>query len=41
VVTDNYLKVRIPPGLLRNEHVNVAVALDGEQLVGSVRSVSA
>lgn len=38
VVTDNYLKVRIPPGLLRNERVNVAVALDGEQLVGSVRS---
>ena len=36
VVTDNYLKVRIPPGLPRNEWVNVNVTLDGDQLVGSV-----
>ena len=35
VVTDNYLKLRIPEGRLRNEHVHVRVAshLDGE-LVG-------
>lgn len=36
VVTDNYLKVRIPAGLPRNEWVNVNVTLDGDQLVGSV-----
>jgi threonylcarbamoyladenosine tRNA methylthiotransferase MtaB len=36
VVTDNYLKVRIPPGLARNQWVNVNVALDGDQLVGRV-----
>ena len=34
VVTDNYLKLRIPPGLLRNEEVRVEVGLEGEQLVG-------
>ncbi len=34
VVTDNYLKVRIPPGLQRNEWVAVTVTLDGEHLVG-------
>lgn len=37
VVTDNYLKVRIPPGLPRNEWVNVEVRLEGENLVGGVR----
>jgi threonylcarbamoyladenosine tRNA methylthiotransferase MtaB len=36
VVTDNYLKVRIPPGLPRNEWVNVNVTVDGDQLVGRV-----
>jgi threonylcarbamoyladenosine tRNA methylthiotransferase MtaB len=36
VVTDNYLKVRIPPGLQRNEWVTVNVALDGDHLVGRV-----
>ena len=37
VVTDNYLKVRIPPGLPRNEWVNVgAQPLTGEQLLGAV-----
>jgi len=36
VVTDNYLKVRIPPGRNRNERVNVRIvsATHGE-LVGS------
>ena len=37
VVTDNYLKVRIPPGLARNEWVNVEVSLEGEHLIGCVR----
>ena len=36
VVTDNYLKVRIPPGRLRNEWVNVRVTNDGTGLVGAV-----
>ncbi|HEY0283771.1 MAG TPA: tRNA (N(6)-L-threonylcarbamoyladenosine(37)-C(2))-methylthiotransferase MtaB [Vicinamibacterales bacterium] len=36
VVTDNYLKVRIPPGLPRNQWVNVAIAGGGDALVGSV-----
>jgi hypothetical protein len=29
VVTDNYLKVRIPPGLPRNQRVRVRVEGDG------------
>jgi len=36
VVTDNYLKVRIPPGLPRNEWVNVAITGRGDSLVGAV-----
>ena len=36
VVTDNYLKVRIAPGHLRNEWVKVALAADGDSLVGAV-----
>jgi threonylcarbamoyladenosine tRNA methylthiotransferase MtaB len=36
VVTDNYLKVRIPPGLRRNEWVNVAITGSGDSLVGAV-----
>jgi threonylcarbamoyladenosine tRNA methylthiotransferase MtaB len=37
VVTDNYLKVRIPAGLPRNEWVRVAVRLAGDQLVGNLQ----
>jgi threonylcarbamoyladenosine tRNA methylthiotransferase MtaB len=42
VVTDNYLKLRIPPGLSRNEHVNVRVVSlhDGDVAGISCRSVS-
>jgi len=36
VVTDNYLKVRIPPGLARNEWVTVAIAHAGDLLTGTV-----
>ncbi len=36
VVTDNYLKVRIPPGLARNEWVKVAITGSGDALVGAV-----
>jgi threonylcarbamoyladenosine tRNA methylthiotransferase MtaB len=36
VVTDNYLKVRIPPGLPRNEWVTVAIASRGDTLVGTL-----
>jgi threonylcarbamoyladenosine tRNA methylthiotransferase MtaB len=36
VVTDNYLKVRIPSGHLRNEWVKVGVTLVGENLEGAV-----
>ena len=36
VVTDNYLKVRIPPGRQRNERVDVRLALAGELLHGVV-----
>jgi threonylcarbamoyladenosine tRNA methylthiotransferase MtaB len=39
VVTDNYLKVRIPAGLPRNEWVNVALSLVGDQLVGTTCGV--
>ena len=38
VVTDNYLKVRIPPGLPRNEWVTVAITRNGDALVGAVVS---
>jgi threonylcarbamoyladenosine tRNA methylthiotransferase MtaB len=37
VVTDNSLKVRIPPGLARNERVNVRIEQVGKTLVGTVR----
>ena len=37
VVTDNYLKIRIPPGLARNERVTVLVEQVGSILTGSVR----
>jgi hypothetical protein len=33
VVTDNYLKVRIPPGLKRNERVRVRVTDAGSGVV--------
>ena len=36
VVTDNYLKVRIPPGLPRNERVRVRIDEAGESLRGTV-----
>ena len=36
VVTDNYLKVRIQPGLRRNEWVTVAISGHGDSLIGAV-----
>jgi threonylcarbamoyladenosine tRNA methylthiotransferase MtaB len=36
VVTDNYLKVKIPQGLLRNEWVKVNVTVDGDRLTGTL-----
>lgn len=36
VVTDNYLKVRIPPGLARNQRVKVRIVETGTTLVGDV-----
>jgi threonylcarbamoyladenosine tRNA methylthiotransferase MtaB len=36
VVTDNYLKVRIPPGLPRNQWVTVALTTNGDALVGTI-----
>ncbi|HKY21974.1 MAG TPA: tRNA (N(6)-L-threonylcarbamoyladenosine(37)-C(2))-methylthiotransferase MtaB [Vicinamibacterales bacterium] len=36
VVTDNYLKVSIPPGHLRNEWVSVEIAERDDMLVGAV-----
>jgi hypothetical protein len=36
VVTDNYLKVRIPPGRKRNEWVDVRVTACGDPMVGKV-----
>ena len=38
VVTDNYLKVRIAPGLPRNEWVRVELALSGDHFDGRVRA---
>jgi threonylcarbamoyladenosine tRNA methylthiotransferase MtaB len=38
VVTDNYLKVRVPPGLPRNEWVTVTITGRGDALVGTVVS---
>jgi threonylcarbamoyladenosine tRNA methylthiotransferase MtaB len=37
VVTDNYLKVRIAPGLGRNERVQVQLRLEREQFHGELR----
>lgn len=36
VVTDNYLKVRIPPGRARNEWVSVTVTAAGETMRGEI-----
>jgi threonylcarbamoyladenosine tRNA methylthiotransferase MtaB len=36
VVTDNYLKVRIPPGLARNEAVQVRISQAGDTLLGEI-----
>ena len=36
VVTDNYLKVRIPPGRARNEWVSVKVTAAGETMRGEI-----
>ena len=36
VVTDNYLKVRIPPGRARNEWVNVRITQAGEAMTGII-----
>jgi threonylcarbamoyladenosine tRNA methylthiotransferase MtaB len=36
VVTDNYLKVRVPDGLPRNVPVRVSVGIEGERLVGEI-----
>jgi threonylcarbamoyladenosine tRNA methylthiotransferase MtaB len=36
VVTDNYLKVRVPAGLPRNEWVTVALTTSGDVLVGTI-----
>jgi threonylcarbamoyladenosine tRNA methylthiotransferase MtaB len=40
VVTDNYLKVRISPGLPRNEWVIVRISGTAEQLAGEVVSIT-
>ena len=37
VVTDNYLKVRIPPGLPRNQRVMVQLTEEGDRLEGVLR----
>ena len=41
VMTDNYLKVRIPPGRRRNERVSVLVTTEGDALRGVVVSSTA
>ena len=38
VVTDNYLKVKIPAGVARNERVNVALRDGGDCLIGAIVS---
>jgi threonylcarbamoyladenosine tRNA methylthiotransferase MtaB len=40
VVTDNYLKVRIPPGRIRNEWVRVKVTSAGETMRGEIAGMS-
>ena len=37
VVTDNYLKVRVPQGHLRNERVFVRINADGTGVINSAR----
>jgi len=39
VVTDNYLKVRIPSGIKRNEWVDVRVTAAGDPMIGEVVKV--
>ena len=36
VVTDNYLKVRVPPGLARNQRVRVRISEEGGRLQGTL-----
>jgi threonylcarbamoyladenosine tRNA methylthiotransferase MtaB len=36
VVTDNYLKVRVPPGLARNQRVTVRISGEGGRLEGTL-----
>ena len=36
VVTDNYLKVRVPPGLARNQRVTVRIGEEGGRLSGTL-----
>jgi threonylcarbamoyladenosine tRNA methylthiotransferase MtaB len=36
VVTDNYLKVRVPPGLARNQRVTVRISDEGGRLAGTL-----
>jgi threonylcarbamoyladenosine tRNA methylthiotransferase MtaB len=36
VVTDNYLKVRVPPGLARNQRVTVRIGEEGGRLAGTL-----
>ena len=36
-VTGNYLKVRIPPGRIRNEWITVDVTAAGDPMVGACR----
>jgi threonylcarbamoyladenosine tRNA methylthiotransferase MtaB len=38
VVTDNYLKMRIPPGLGRNRRVEVKIGSEGGVVVGAPKS---
>ncbi len=40
VVTDNYLKVRIPPGVPRNEWVTVRIGGTSDQLAGEVIGIT-
>jgi threonylcarbamoyladenosine tRNA methylthiotransferase MtaB len=41
VITDNYLRVRIPPGLTRNAEVHVRVRAAGDDLVGELAEATA
>jgi hypothetical protein len=37
-LTDNYLRVRVPAGLSRNQRVRVRIERDGEPMSGAVTS---